>query len=1040
MHSISKLRDKWNKNKEDYKIKETGGGVHDFIADTLASDKLFNLSKTVVQTARLNTFVHDTESGSEGRPDFVLYINENISIPVEVKCFTHIKEGITQLQRYQLDYSKQYGILTDGNEWRFYRANSYKKLTITEIFDNPNDFLTFWQDYIKPENYYIELFSPSEQQNLLEDEIDLNIAEHRTIFFDDTTRLLNKFRVKLKQNNMLDLFKEREIETSYAYLIQFILYKVLVDNGYKRFTGEYQQLLRRIKKSIRDCDFYNMIINDIRGISEYISQKIYKPFAKEQEEINKKITENLKHDLTIDDISPWLDIIIFINKYNFANLKNEIFGFIYENYLKDLYQNKNKGQYFTDPDIVNFMLDEIGYATKNLTNNKDKISIIDPSCGAGTFLYSAVDRIVESFEHEYTKTESIMIEKLVNKNIFGLDIAEFPLFLAEMSILMRLLPLIINDNYENPIDSKLKIFKTKDSISEFLDAGLIQKKDQIDYSLLFEKTDFNYKSFMRDNKDLQEMIESMQGCGDKRMRFDYVIGNPPYINYNECCRQGIEFTKKIKNKEDTSITMGNVYSVNLNTAAGRPKPYSPKPNLYAFFIALSFGLLKDGGKICYIIPQTILTAGDLDVIRSYLANKTTIEKIITFEGNLFIGRGLTQNKPVPTSSLIFVAAKKQPAPNHIVKIVNYKKYTPQQASTLTNYLKNKNQKIKKIPQNELIRHVENWNFIKQPQGFSNFSNEYVKNTHSIEDYRKSVLKNYDEFHFDVGYILDKKNYTTEPLDNYPILDFKNSIGYTKLHFKNYYPKDKEKIQLTRNSRYSTLDHKYNIVCRIKNFQRFYFVQEPIIFNMGTASIIASDNKDESLFMFAILNSSINYKILRINLKIENEREFQVSIKSIKQYIRIPKINTANLSIKNEIIKQTEIMLNLEKIKLKDIVDFSEIKLQKINKIKITKDYLILTRKDTDYRCKIKIGNFSLVQQHITQTYPHNSLLSEKELNISELKLLPTIDFNKQNKIKKYIDDLIFALYFNIPIPKLGIAETTSIKKLCRKNKNYTHLD
>ncbi|MDR3198254.1 MAG: SAM-dependent methyltransferase [Planctomycetaceae bacterium] len=838
---------------------------------------------------------------------------------------------------------------------------------------------------------------------------------------------------------MLDLFRVREIETSYAYLIQFILYKVLVDNGYKKFTGEYQQLLRRIKKSIHDCDFYNMIVKDIRGISEYISQKIYRPFANELEEINKKITENLKHDLTIDDISPWLDVIVFINKYDFANLKNEIFGFIYENYLKDLYQNKNKGQYFTDPDIVNFMLDEMGYTVENLTENRDKLSLVDPSCGAGTFLYSAVDRIVEAFEGNATEVESKIIEDLISKNIFGLDIAEFPLFLAEMSILMRLLPLIVNDNYENPIDNKLKIFKTKDSIAEFLDAGLVEKQHEIDYKLLFAKTDLNYKSFMRDNNDLQEMIESMQGHNGKRMRFDYVVGNPPYVGYNECCNQGVEFTKKIKDKEDASITMGNVYGVNLNTAVGRPKSYSPKPNLYAFFIALSFGLLKEGGKICYIIPQTMLTAGDLDVIRSYLANQTTIEKVITFEGNLFIGRGLTQNKPASTSSLIFVATKEQAPKNHTVKIVNYKYYTAKQANKFTNYLKSKNKEIKKIPQYELAQRVENWNFIKQPQIFFNFCNDYVKNTHSIEEYRRFDLKDYDEFHFDVGYILDKKYYTTESSNCYPILDFKNSTGYTKLYFTNYYPKDESKIQLTTNSRHSTLGHKYNIVCRIKNFQKFYLTQEPVIFNMGTASIIASDNKNETLFLFAVLNSVVNNKVLRVNLKIENEKEFQVSIKSIKQYIRIPKIDAKNQAIKNEIIKQTEMMLDLENKILKDIVNFSGVSVQKFDKIKVSKSSVILTHKNKDYSCKIKAGQYDFVQELIEETYIKNSIFEDKEINISELKTLPAIDFNKQTKIKNYIDDLIFALYFNISLSKLGMSEVLNIKEHCRKNKFYDYI-
>ena len=35
-----------------------------------------------------------------------------------------------------------------------------------------------------------------------------------------------------------------------------------------------------------------------------------------------------------------------------------------------------------------------------------------------------------------------------------------------------MLPLIINEKYNNPIDKKIKVFKTRDSISEFMDTAL----------------------------------------------------------------------------------------------------------------------------------------------------------------------------------------------------------------------------------------------------------------------------------------------------------------------------------------------------------------------------------------------------------------------------------------------------------------------------------------------------------------------------------------------------------------------------------------
>ena len=59
-------------------------------------------------------------------------------------------------------------------------------------------------------------------------------------------------------------------------------------------------------------------------------------------------------------------------------------------------------------------------------------------------MYSAVDRIVEAFEGKGTKAEAVAVKELVDKNVFGLDVEEFPLFLAEMCILLRQLPLIVN--------------------------------------------------------------------------------------------------------------------------------------------------------------------------------------------------------------------------------------------------------------------------------------------------------------------------------------------------------------------------------------------------------------------------------------------------------------------------------------------------------------------------------------------------------------------------------------------------------------------
>ena len=73
-----------------------------------------------------------------------------------------------------------------------------------------------------------------------------------------------------------------------------------------------------------------------------------------------------------------------------------------------------------------------------------------------------------------------------------------------------------------------------------------------------------------------------------------------------------------------------------------------------------------------------------------------------------------------------------------------------------------------------------------------------------------------------------------------------------------------------------------------------------------------------------------------------------------------------------------------------------------------------------------------------------SVIEEKfstndEISLNELKFSDCIDKEEQNIIKDYIDDLVFALYFNIDIKELGLSNSEKIKKLCQKNNFYSYI-
>ena len=808
----------------------------------------------------------------------------------------------------------------------------------------------------------------------------------------------------------------------------------MVDNDFDDYPRKFEDNIKAIHEYLKEKR-YRDVLSVIRGISNEISENIYRPFSEEQDFIIRKILSIYDTPINkVSDASPWLDIFLFIKKYNFANVHTEIFGYIYENYLKDLYGEENRGQYFTDSEIVKFMLQQVGYTPENIKKrDKNSISIIDPACGSGTFLYSAVDSTIKSVDGDIRGTSKEIME-LVNNNVFGLDIAEFPLYLAEMSILMRMLPFIINDRYNNPVDKKIKLFLTEDSIAEFRDAFYKGQK----------QTKLSYPSFHRDIPNLKEMKESLITLSQcPRRRFDFVIGNPPYISYNECCKQNILIFDLIKQKR---AKLNDIYSVNLHSTPEKRKRYRPNPNLYAFFIALGLALLKDSGKLCYIIPQTILTAGDLDVLRYHLAKFTTIEKIITFSGKMFIGRGLKQNKPVPTSSLIFVVNQQAPRITHQVEVINYKNPDDSIEEALQNILEGKNISEVKILQSNLLQNVVNWNFIKGDKAFLDFYEEYKENTDDVSIYYKHVLAEpqfKNKFYFDSGYSIDEKRLLKDvPNEKYFYYPKLKANFWTVKDYRGYWT-DLRKgnsplvIKLRQaNQGYHLLDSKQKIIWSYTNPSKFHFTSMPVIWARNQICAIGSNNKNEILYLFALLNSPIINLVLDANLKSKNEKDFLVSTTAVKEFVRVPKITEDTKTIKNEIIKRTEELLALEDKTLSNLVDFSDVMMQKFDGITVEGGNLVLTKGGEKIECKIK-SDIKLIEQTITEKYSSDKLKREKQkISLPELKSLPVADFEKQKALKDYIDDLVYALYFNVPLQDIGLEKAKLVKEACGENEFY----
>ncbi len=209
---------------------------------------------------------------------------------------------------------------------------------------------------------------------------------------------------------------------------------------------------------------------------------------------------------------------------------------------------KRNGVIYTPEWIVNLILDKIEY-NKNPLDKK----IIDPACGDGNFLIIVLDRLFN-----YSIDNKLTIEEIKEQlnNIYGFE-----------------------------IDSN-SVKQCKDNLTE------VAKSYNIEYT--------NWNIFNIDSLNKAEVNKYFK-------KFDYVIGNPPYIRIQHL---GEKRRKKIQ-KEWMFCKSGST-------------------DIYIAFFELATKLLKSNGKLGYITPNTFFRTNTAYNLRGMLTNRRCIKEIIDF--------------------------------------------------------------------------------------------------------------------------------------------------------------------------------------------------------------------------------------------------------------------------------------------------------------------------------------------------------------------------------------------------------------------------
>jgi len=332
-----------------------------------------------------------------------------------------------------------------------------------------------------------------------------------------------------------------------------------------------------------------------------------------------------------------------LNRYSFHGVDVDIWRNLYENYLPED-ERQRLGGFYTPEPLVNLVLDLAGYTSH--TEGICKLSYIDPSCGSGAFVTTALGRLLSHLgqpmpchSHLYSRnTSSIQrteeILRTISRNVNGVDLHPFASFLTTLNVLFAVLPLYVRARKDNPdfvIDFNIFAWDSLEPPSD-------QPKDQL-------------PMFAQMNSRIQRTEDAFDRYKEIiRTQFDRVFGNPPWGGVLKGPLAPVYDTQKKQ-------TFKKVYA---SAAQG-------KYDVYGLFMQRSLRLLRENGEFALITQGTYLEKEWATGLRTLLSHNTTISWIVDLNpfGQLFfkamnapcitVARNLA---PAPESTLAAILSKR----------------------------------------------------------------------------------------------------------------------------------------------------------------------------------------------------------------------------------------------------------------------------------------------------------------------------------------------------------------------------------------------
>jgi len=168
-------------------------------------------------------------------------------------------------------------------------------------------------------------------------------------------------------------------------------------------------------------------------------------------------------------------ILLTFCKFDFSEIKGDPLGILYQRYF-DKDTRKALGEFYTPQEVVDYILDSVDYEGRKVLDKR----LLDPACGSGTFLVTALKRYLEASEDvAEDKGWDWVLDNLCNNyRIVGFDIHPFATIMAQIQFMLVLLPYYKRAIEDDPrfVLKRVPIFRT-DSLVDESETGDITLKD-----------------------------------------------------------------------------------------------------------------------------------------------------------------------------------------------------------------------------------------------------------------------------------------------------------------------------------------------------------------------------------------------------------------------------------------------------------------------------------------------------------------------------------------------------------------------------------